>query len=122
MGKYRIHSDADAFYFELIAANKETILVGSHYALKGACLKGIDSVRRNAPAAHLEDQTLKDFEVQPNPKFELYRDKKRRYCYRLCARNGKVIAEGGGYTSKELCRQGIESVRRNAVKSKIAEK
>ena len=58
MGKYLIHSDADAFYFELIAANKETILVGSHYALKGACLKGIDSVRRNAPAAHLEDQTL----------------------------------------------------------------
>jgi len=120
MGKYFIRVSEECFSFELTAANKETILIGSPYASRSACLKGVESVRRIASAASLEDQTLKTVEAQANPKFELYRDK-RRYFYRLRARNGKVLAEGGGYTSKELCMQGIESVRRNAAKSKVVE-
>ena len=120
MGKYFIRTQENGIYFELTAANQQTILVGSVYASKGTCLKAVDSVRRIASAAHIEDQTLKTVEPRPNPKFELYREK-RRYYYRLRARNGIVLAEGGGFSSKELCLQGIESVRRNAPKSKTVE-
>ena len=121
MGKYFVRQNENGYRFELMAPNREIILTGSVYASRNACLKALDGVRRTVSLARLEDQTVKNVEEQPNPRFVLYKDKKRRYCYRLHARNGKIVAEGGGFTSKELGLQGIESVRRNAVKSKVSE-
>lgn len=120
MGKFIIHSSEDGYSFRLLAANRECVALSDVYASRSACLRGIESVRRNA-SAHVEDQTLRGYESLPNPKYELYKDRKRQYCYRLRARNGKLIAEGGGHGDKNLCLQGIESVRRNAAKAKIIE-
>ena len=47
-------------------------------------------------------------------KFEVYRDKKGEYRFRLKAGNGQVIATGEGYKSKKSCMNGIESIRKNA--------
>ena len=121
MGKFIIRTADDSFAFSLIAANGEPVAVSDAYASRSACLKGIESVRRNA-AARIEDQTERGFAELPNPKYELYKDRKRQYRYRLRARNGKIIAVGGGHADKELCVKGIESVRRNAPKAKIVEK
>lgn len=47
-------------------------------------------------------------------KFELYKDARGEYRFRLKAGNGEVIATGEGYTSKAAAINGIESVQRNA--------
>jgi uncharacterized protein len=47
-----------------------------------------------------------------NPKFQVYKSTEHRY--RLKARNGEIILSGEGYTTKESCQNGIESVKENA--------
>lgn len=121
MGKFIIRTTAESCSFCLLAANSEPVAQSDEYTSRNACLRGIESVRRNA-AARIEDQTVRGYEELPNPKYELYKDRKRQYRYRLRARNGKVIAAGGGHADKELCIKGIESVRRNAPKAKIIER
>jgi uncharacterized protein YegP (UPF0339 family) len=56
-------------------------------------------------------------------KFELYKDAKREFLWRLVASNGQTIASGGeGYKSKESAKAGIESVKKNAPEAPIEEK
>ena len=57
----------------------------------------------------------------PEPVFEWYQDKNKKYRVRLKAANGEVIATGEAYASKEGCVNGIESVKKNAPISKIVE-
>jgi uncharacterized protein YegP (UPF0339 family) len=52
-------------------------------------------------------------------KFEIYKDKRGEFRWRLRADNNQVIASGEGYSSKAGCKNGIESVRKNAPKAKI---
>ena len=52
-------------------------------------------------------------------KFEIYKNKKGEFRWRLRADNNQIIASGEGYTSKAGCKNGIESVRKNAPKAKI---
>jgi len=54
-------------------------------------------------------------------KFELYKDKKGEFRWKLLATNGQVIAVGEGYTSKDSAKKGIESVKKNAPTAKITE-
>ena len=56
-------------------------------------------------------------------KFELYKDAKGEFRWRLVAPNGQTIASSGeGYTTKESAKNGIESVKKNAPTAKIEEK
>ena len=55
------------------------------------------------------------------PKFEIYKDAKGEYRFRLIAPNGEIIAHSEGYTSKAGCMNGIESVKENAPKAGIVE-
>jgi len=48
-----------------------------------------------------------------NPKFQIYKSG-TEYRYRLRARNGEIILHGEGYTSKQGCLNGIDSVKRNS--------
>jgi hypothetical protein len=52
-------------------------------------------------------------------KFEIYKNRKGEFRWRLRADNNQIIASGEGYTSKAGCKNGIESVRKNAPKAKI---
>jgi uncharacterized protein YegP (UPF0339 family) len=47
-------------------------------------------------------------------KFELYKDARGEFRFRLKAANGEVIASGEGYTSKAGAENGIKSVQTNA--------
>ena len=47
-------------------------------------------------------------------RFELYRDGRGEYRFRLKAGNGEIIAVSEGYSSKAGALNGIESVRSNA--------
>ena len=55
-------------------------------------------------------------------KFEIYKDKKGEFRWRLRAGNNQIIASGEGYTSKAGCKKGIKSMRKNAPKAKIDDK
>jgi uncharacterized protein len=56
-------------------------------------------------------------------KFELYKDNKGEFRWRLLAANGQVIATGGeGYKSEDGAKNGIESVKKNAPTAPVEKK
>ena len=55
------------------------------------------------------------------PKFEMYTDSAGKYRFRLKAPNGEVIAVGEAYESKSGCKNGIESIKRNAPKAELVD-
>ncbi|MBQ9993393.1 MAG: YegP family protein [Clostridia bacterium] len=121
-GKFEIViTDRGTYWFNLKAGNGEVIAKSQQYASIASCKKGIDSVKRNAVAAKLEDQTVEEIETVTNPKFEIYADKKGEIRFRLKARNGEIIATGEGYRAKASCLKGVESIRRNAPDAVIVE-
>lgn len=57
-GKFEVYKDkADKFRFRLKAGNGEVIAVGEAYESKASCLNGIESIKKNAPDAAIDDQT-----------------------------------------------------------------
>ena len=114
MGKYVVKTTKTGIKFDLKAGNGEIIANSEVYTSKAACLNGIESVRKNAPIAPVEDQTVEGFEACKNPKFEVYTDKAGEFRFRLKAANGQIIATGEGYKAKKSCLNGIESIRKNA--------
>ena len=114
MGKFVVKATKTGFVFNLKAGNGETIATSEVYTTEAACMKGIESVRKNAADAKLEDQTAAEVVAGTNPKFEVYADKSGEFRFRLKARNGEVIAASEGYKAKASCLNGVESVRKNA--------
>ena len=114
MGKFVVKATKTGFVFNLKAGNGEVIAVSEVYTTESACMKGIESVKKNAVDAKLEDQTVADFAAVTNPKFEVYTDKAGEFRFRLKARNGEIIATGEGYKTKAACLNGVESIRKNA--------
>lgn len=128
MGKFVIKkTPTGCFNFSLYASNMEKIAVASQvYTTKSACKNGIASIGKHAVRCieekRIEDQTLKTFEKQPCPKFEIYCDKAGLYRYRLIASNGESIAMSeDGYKSKNGCLNGIKSVSVNAPTAEIVD-
>lgn len=121
MGKFVIKAVASGIKFDLKAGNGEVIATSEVYTSKSACENGIESVRKNAPVAAIEDQTIEGFATEKNPKFEVYKDNKGEYRFRLKATNGQIIATGEGYAAKASCLNGVESVRRNAPDAPVVE-
>ncbi len=52
-------------------------------------------------------------------KFELYKDRRGQFRFRLKASNGQVIATGEAYTTKRAALNGINSIRKNAADAKL---
>lgn len=121
MEKYVIRTVPTGVKFDLYAPNGQTILSSEVYLTASACRKGLLSVRRNAAAAAVEDQTGSVPIRQKNPKFELYTDKSGSFRFRLKAKNGQIIAVSEPYTTKAGCLGGIDSVRENASQAQTEE-
>ena len=121
MGKFAVKETATGVKFNLLAANGQIIGVSEVYSGKEACLKGIESVKKNAEAANLEDQTSEPIEAATCPKFEIYTDKAGEFRFRLKARNGEIILSSEGYKAKASCENRIESVLKNAPEAEIVE-
>ncbi len=122
MGKFIIKETPKGFTFRLNAVNGETIAVGGEvYNSIDKCKNGCESVRTNAPIAKIEDQTIEGYEEQTNPKFEIYLDKAGEFRFRLRAKNGQIIAASEGYKKKDSCKNGIDSVCRNAPEAPVIE-
>jgi uncharacterized protein YegP (UPF0339 family) len=54
-------------------------------------------------------------------KFELFKDARGEYRFRLKAGNGEIIATGEGYKSKASALNGIESVKKNAPDARVVD-
>ena len=119
MGKFVVKEVNTGHRFNLVAGNGEVIGVSEVYSSESGLKNGIESVRKNAPIAPVEDQTVENFEKVSNPKFEIYLDKAGEFRFRLKAGNGETILASEGYTQKAGCKNGIESVRKNAENSEI---
>ena len=121
MSKFVIRTVPSGVKFDLKAGNGQVIATSEVYTTKAACENGIESVRKNASIANIEDQTVEGFATKTNPKFEMYTDKGGEFRFRLKARNGEIIAVSEGYKAKESCENGIESVQKNAPDAEIVE-
>ena len=117
MGKFIIRkTDNGNYLFFLKANNMQTVCQSQVYSSQSSCKAGIESIRKNC-GAKIEDQTLKDFDPKnpmKNPKWEIYLDKAGEYRFRLKASNGENILGSQGYTTKSACKNGIESIAKNA--------
>ena len=114
MGKFVVKEVKTGIKFNLVAGNGQIIGSSEIYTSEKACLNGIESVKKNAPAAAVEDQTVEGFAQEKCPKFEVYADKAGEFRFRLKARNGEIILVSEGYKAKASCLNGIESVKKNA--------
>ena len=121
MGKYVIKETKTGFTFRLKAGNGEIIGTSEVYKALASCKNGIASVAKNAPIAAVEDQTKEGVEKEKNPKFEIYTDKAGETRFRLKAANGETILASEGYSSMSGCKNGIESVRKNADSEAVVE-
>jgi len=119
MGKFLVKKTNTGFKFDLYAGNGEVIVSSEVYSTESTCLKGVESVSKNAPVANFEDLTVDPVTTAVNPKFEMYTDKAGEFRFRLKARNGEIIATSEGYKAKASCLNGIESVKKNSVDAKV---
>lgn len=121
MGKFVIKKVNTGVKFNLKAGNGEIIATSEVYTSEAACKKGIESVRKNAPVAAVENQTVEGYAAEKHPKFEVYTDKAGEFRFRLKATNGEIIAVSEGYTAIAGCLNGVESVKKNAPDAEITE-
>lgn len=121
MGKFVIRQGKSGPHFNLKASNGQVIATSEVYNSMAACKNGIESVRRNAPVAAIENQTVEGFAKEKHPKFEVYADKRGEFRFRLKATNGEIIAVSESYKSLDSCMNGIDSVRRNAPDAEVVE-
>lgn len=111
-------SKDDRYVFNLYAANHVIVATSQVYSSSSAAMNGIKSVIANADAP-VEDQTIKNGESVTYPKWEIYRDKGEAFRFRLNASNGSTVCHSQGYTSKVSCKNGIESIRKNAAAARV---
>lgn len=110
MSKFIIRAVPSGIKFDLRAGNGEVIATSEVYTTQASCLRGIEAVRRCAAAGKILNTLDMPKKIPTNPRFEIFRDKRGHYRFRLRARNGEVVAHSEPYTTRESCESGIESV------------
>ncbi len=118
MGKFVVKKTSTGVKFDLKATNGQVIATSEVYTTEAACMKGIESVKNNCVGG-VEDQTVENFEVLKHPKFEIYKDKAGEFRFRLKAKNGEIIAVSEGYKTMDSCKNGVESVKKNAPEAPV---
>ena len=120
MGRFVIKKAPKGLRFDLKAANGLIVASGDGlYASESAARKGIETWVKNVAAAAVEDQTKDGFVKESNPKFEIYKDNRGAYRFRLKAKNGQTLAVSEAYGRKASCVKGINSVIRNSIDAEI---
>ncbi len=122
MGKFVIKQTNTGFTISLKAGNGEVIGIGGEvFNTLASAKNSIESIKKNAPIANIEDQTAENVEAAKCPKFEIYKDNAGEFRFRLKARNGEPILASEGYKAKDGCKNGIASVVKNAPEADVVE-
>ena len=117
MEKFLIKKVPTGYKFDLKDAFGDTVATGEVYTTKAACLKGVQGVITAVTKAPV----VTGEETAPNPKFEVFQDKKGSFRFRLLSRNGKIVAISKAHMTAYGCHRAIESVRTAAAKATIDE-
>lgn len=122
-GKFEIERTLDSkrWLFNLLTPGNNVIATSRVYSSVAAAMHGIESVIANSKIADVEDQTLKKAEIRSFPKWVIYVDNAEKCNFILYASNGNPIIHSHGYSSKQGCKKGIESVI-SACKNPMIEK
>ena len=122
MGKFVIKLSGTGYSYSLKAGNGETIAVSSRNQSDISAVKAIIAdIINYAPEAPVEDQTAANYQPAGGAKFEIYKDKAEQFRFRLKNAKGEILGVSEGYIKKDSCKNGINSVRRNAVNSPVIE-
>lgn len=106
MAKYEIYQSGkkNEFRFRLKADNGQTILSSEGYTTRASCLNGIESVKKNAG----------------DPKrFAKIKTPSNLFRFSLTAANNQIIGTSQNYKTESGRNNGIESVKRNAIKAEL---
>ncbi len=108
MAKFEVYQSGKnkEFRFRLKADNGQTILSSEGYTTKASCMNGIDSVKKNSSDA-------KRFTKSTTPT--------NMFRFAITAANNQIIGTSQNYKSESGRDNGIESVKKNAVKADIKE-
>ena len=117
--KFLVKQTNTGYNFLLIATNGQPIGSSQVYKSLAAAKAGCESVSKASAVAGIEDQTKEGFEELKNPKFVIYLDKASKFRFRLQASNGQNILASEGYNSLAACKNGCDSVVRNAANAPI---
>jgi len=127
-GVFEVLCDAvGRFRFHLKADNGQIIAVSQSYGTKESALKGIASIKKNAPIAKTADFTAggtipkstHQAGIVQDTVFEIQFNAPDRFRFHLKAANGEIIAVSQSYLSKQSAENGIASVKKNAPMAKI---
>ena len=127
-GVFEVLCDAvGRFRFHLKAANGQIIAVSQSYGTKESALKGIASIKKNAPIAKTTDFTTGGTMPESTHRagivqdtvFEIQCNAPDKFRFHLKAANGEIIAVSQSYLSKQSAENGITSVKTNAPMAKI---
>ncbi len=114
MGKFLVKKTPTGIKFDLKASNGEIIGTSEVFTKKSSCLASIASVKKNAPIAAIEDQTVDGFKKEKNPKFVIYKDKSGHPRFKLQAKNGQnILACGEPFNDMSTVKKSIKSVIKN---------
>jgi uncharacterized surface protein with fasciclin (FAS1) repeats/uncharacterized protein YegP (UPF0339 family) len=130
-GVFEILLDAAGkFRFHLKAANGQIIAVSQSYGTKESAIKGIASIKKNAPISKIADLTMAGGtmpEPEPthaagivqDPVFEIQSNAPDKFRFHLKAANGQIIAVSQSYLTRQSTEKGIASVKKNAPMAKV---
>ena len=96
----------EQYLFNLKASNGQIILTSEQYKSKSGAVNGIESVRKNAVN---------------ESRFEVLESKNGEPYFVLKAGNGEVIGSSEIYYSDAACKNGIQSVMKNAPNAELVE-
>ena len=106
MAKFEVFKDKKGEFRWRLKANNHKVIAdsGEGYKQKASCKHGIDLVKQLAKKAE----------------FDLFKDKRSEFRWRLKAENKQIIADSGeGYKRKANCKHGIDLVKKLAKKAKV---
>ncbi|HJD87393.1 YegP family protein [Empedobacter falsenii] len=104
---FEIYQDkAGEYRFRLKAKNGQNILASEGYKQKASCENGIESVRKNS---------------QDDSKFELKEETSGKWHFNLKAANGQIIGTSQSYETESGAKNGIASVKTNALDAEVKE-
>jgi uncharacterized protein YegP (UPF0339 family)/uncharacterized surface protein with fasciclin (FAS1) repeats len=127
-GVFEVFVDAAGrLRFHLKAANGQIIAVSQSYGTKESALKGIASIKKNAPIAKAADFTTAEpmpesthrGGIVQDPVFEIQCNAPDKFRFHLKAANGEIIAVSQSYLTRQSAEKGVASVKKNAPMAKI---
>lgn len=111
--KFVIHQmQAGKYRFILKANNGQIIATSLFYNSPEICRELINTVKRLAPVAQIEDRTAVHVHTKDFPKFQIYSNNGYDFSFHLLDEHGAILAYKEGYQAKSSCFHGIYSAQK----------